>query len=83
MTEENIQHLWQSEGRLTQLVEEFGRVCKRRKLRVNECKKKVMKCTRKVDDRTVNVMLNAELLDEEECFHCLRSHVVGDGGIDR
>ncbi len=44
-----------SEGRLRQLVEEFERVCKRRKLKVNESKKKVMKWTRLVDGRRMNV----------------------------
>ncbi len=38
-----------SEERLRQLVEEFGRVCKRRKLRVCENKSKVMKCMRMVN----------------------------------
>ncbi len=47
-----------SEGRLRELVEEFGRACKRRKLRVNESKSKVMKCMRMVDDRRMNVALN-------------------------
>ncbi len=36
-----------SEGRFRRLVEEFGRVCKRRKLRVNETKSKVIKCARR------------------------------------
>ncbi len=53
-----------SEGRLRQLVEEFGSVCKRRKPRVNEGKSKVMKCTRMVDGRRMNVALNGELLKE-------------------
>ncbi len=46
-----------SEGRLRPLLEEFGRVCKRRKLKVSECKSKVMKCTRLVDGRRINVAL--------------------------
>ncbi len=46
-----------SERRLRQLVEEFGTVCKRRKLRVNESKCKVMKCARLVDGRGMNVAL--------------------------
>ncbi len=40
-----------SEGRLRQLVEEFRRVCKRRKVKVNGSKSKVMRCTRLVDGR--------------------------------
>ena len=35
-----------SEEKLCRLVEEFGRVCERRNLRVNVGKSKVMKCTR-------------------------------------
>ena len=34
------------EEKLCRLMSEFGRVCKRRKLRVNECKSKVMRCSR-------------------------------------
>ncbi len=47
-----------SEMRLRQLVEEFGRVCQRRKLKVNGSKSKVMKCTRLVDGQRMNVALN-------------------------
>ena len=36
-----------SERKLCQLVTELGRVCERRKLRVNVGKSKVMRCTRK------------------------------------
>ena len=35
-----------SEEKLCRLVSEFGRVCKRRKLRVNVGKSKVMSCSR-------------------------------------
>ncbi len=49
-----------SEGRLRQLVEEFGRVCKRRKLKVNESKSKVMEGTRLVDGSRMNVTLDGE-----------------------
>ena len=38
-----------SERKLCQLVTEFGRVCERRKLRVNIGKSKVMRCTRNED----------------------------------
>ncbi len=37
---DNMALVADSEGRLRQLVEEFGKVCKRRKLRVNESKSK-------------------------------------------
>ena len=44
-----------SEEKLCQLVSEFGRVCKRRKLKVNVGKSKVMRCRRRGDDTRVNV----------------------------
>ncbi len=71
-----------SEGRLRQLVEKFGRVCKRRKLRVNESKSKVMKCTRLIDGRRMTVVLNEEMLQEVERFKYLGLHVAVDGGIE-
>ncbi len=68
-----------SEGRLRQVVEEFGsmckrrkrrvnesksKLCKRRKRRVNESKSKLMKCMMLIDCRRMNVSLNEELLEE-------------------
>ena len=69
------------EKKLCQLVEEFGRVC-RRNLRVNENKSKLMKCTRMVGGRRMNVALNGELHFEVECFEYLRSKVTVYGGIE-
>ncbi len=45
-------------------------VCKRRKLRVNESKSKVMKHTRKVEGRRMTVTLNGELLKEVNIQGC-------------
>ncbi len=56
-----------SQGRLRQLVEKFGWVCKRRKLRVNESKSKVMKCARMVRDKRMNVALKGKLCGKTEC----------------
>ena len=53
-----------SERKLCQLVTEFGRVCKRRKLRVNVGKSKVMRCIRNEDGARLNAMLNGEALEE-------------------
>ena len=52
-----------SERKLCQLVTEFGRVCERRKLRVNVGKSKVMRCTRNEDSSSaqLNIMLNGEV----------------------
>ena len=44
-----------SERKLCQLVTEFGRVCERRKLRVNVGKSKVMRYTRNEDGARLNV----------------------------
>ena len=44
------------------LVSEFGRVCERRKLRVNVGKSKVMRCSRYGNGDRMHVMLNGELL---------------------
>ncbi len=61
-----------SEGRLRQLVEEFGCVCKKRKLRVNESKSKVTNCSRFVGGRRINGVLNGEVLEEIERFKIFR-----------
>ncbi len=53
-----------SQERLKQLVEEFGRVSERRKLRLNENKSKVMKSTWFAVDRKTNVSLNGRLVSE-------------------
>ena len=71
-----------SEEKLRRLVTEFGRVCERRKLRVNVGKSKVMKCTRRVDGGGMNVMLNGERLEEVDCFRYLGSKVSVDGSVE-
>jgi len=53
-----------SEEKLCRLVAEFGRVCDRRKLRVNRGKSKVMRYSRKDDASRISVLLNGELLEE-------------------
>ncbi len=70
------------EGKLRQLVEQFGRVCKRRKFRVSEIWRKVMKSMMMIDGRRMNVALNGELLEEVECFKYLGSHVAVDGEME-
>ena len=49
-----------SEEKLCRLVSEFGRVCERRKLRVNVGKSKVMKCSRYGNGYRMHVILNGE-----------------------
>lgn len=52
-----------AEERASYLVKEFRKVCKRRKLRVNE-KSTVMQCTRMVNDTRMNASLNGYLFEE-------------------
>ena len=51
-----------SEDKLRRLVSEFGRVCKRRKLRVNVGKSKVMRCSRYGNGDRMHVILNGDPL---------------------
>ena len=58
--------------KLCRLVNEFGRVCERRKLKVNVGKSKVN------GDR-MHVILNNKLLEEVVCFKYLGLQVAADG----
>ena len=57
-----------SEEKLCRLVSKFGRVCERRKLRVNVGKSKVMRCSRYGNGHRMHVILNGEPLEEVDCF---------------
>ena len=70
-----------SERKLCQLVTEFGRVCERRKLRVNVGKSKVMRCTRNEDGARLNVKLNGEALEVDQ-FKYLGSVIAANGGVE-
>ena len=72
-----------SEERLCRLVSEFGRVCERRKLRVNVGKSKVMRCSRYRNGDRMHVILNGEPLEEVDCFKYLGSQVAANGGYQR
>ncbi|WP_435316529.1 reverse transcriptase domain-containing protein, partial [Klebsiella pneumoniae] len=71
-----------SEEKLQRLVAEFGRVCERRKLRVNVAKSKVMKCTRNEGGARMNVILNGEILEEVNQFKYLGSIIAAGGGVE-
>ena len=62
-----------SEEKLGRLVSEFGRVCERRKFRVNVGKSKVMRCSRYGNGDRMHVILNGEPLEEVDCFKYLGS----------
>ena len=72
-----------SEEKLCRLVCEFGRVCERRKLRVNVGKSKVMRCSRYGNGDRMHVMLNFKPFEEVDCFKYLWSQVAADGGCER
>ena len=62
-----------SDEKLCRLVSEFGRVCERRKLRVNVGKSKVMRCSRYGNGNRMHMILNGEPLEEVDCFKYLGS----------
>ena len=72
-----------SEEKLCRLVSEFGRVCERRKLRVNVGKSKIMRCSRYGNGHRMHVILNGEPLEEVDCFKYLGSQAAADGGCER
>ena len=72
-----------SEEKLCRLVCEFGRVCERRKLRVNVGNSKVMMCSNYGNGGRMYVILNCERLEEVDCFKYLGSQVAADGGCER
>ena len=71
------------EKKLCRLASEFGRVCERRKFKVNVDKSKVMRCSRYGNGGRMHVILNGEPLDEVESFKYRRSLVAVGGGCER
>ena len=67
-----------SEAMLRRLVKEFGRVCKRRKLKVNVGKCKVNVCSRNGSMNLLDVELSGERLETMECFKYLGSVLTVD-----
>ena len=64
-------------------MSEFGRVCERRKLRVNVGKNKVMRCSRYGNGCRMHVIQNGKPLEEVYCLKYLGSQVAADGGCER
>ena len=62
-------------------MSEFGRVCERRKLRMNMGTSKVMRCTRNEDGSRLNVMLNRETLEVDQ-FKYFGSIIAANGGVE-
>ncbi len=71
-----------SEKDLKRVVEEFGRVCARRNLRVNVGKCKVMRYAKEGGGDILDVRLDGEMLEEMESFKYLGSHVAVNGKVN-
>ena len=80
---ENTTPVADSEEKLSRLVSEFGTVCQRRKLRVNECKTKIIMCSRYGNWVRMHARINGEPLEEVDGLKYLDSQVEGDRGCER
>ena len=68
-----------SAEQLQAIVEEFGRVCERRKLRVNVDKSKVMVAGRDMEPFSPNIQLNGDTMEEVKSFKYLGTCFSSDG----
>ena len=71
-----------SKDKLQQLLEEFGRVCEGRNLKVNVNTSKVICCFQQVDEGKLNVSLNGEILEEVDHLKYLGSQIGKEGGVE-
>lgn len=71
----------ESAEQLQCLVQEFGGVCKRRKLRVNVDKSKVMRIGGSEEPEVLNIRLNGEVMEVVDSFKYLGSCFSSDGGV--
>ena len=71
----------ESAEQLQCLVRKFGRVCERRKLRVNVDKSKVMCVGEILEPSLLNIMLNGERMEVVNSFKYLGSCFSSDGGV--
>merc|ERR1712082_140035 len=72
-----------SERTLQQLVTEFDRVCKRRKLKVNVDRSKVLRCSREDPVPRIQIQLGSEQLEQVDSFKYLGSMVTENGTMSR
>ena len=76
-----IQLVGDSEEKLERLVQEFGSVCRRWKLTVNEGKSKVMRIGKNGEENEVNVSLNGKRMEEIETYRYLGVDILNDSGM--
>ena len=67
--------------KLESLVQEFGSVCRRWKLTVNEGKSKVMRIGKNGEENEVNVSLNGRRMEEVETYRYLGVDISNDSGM--
>ena len=72
-----------SEEALQQLVTEFGRVCRRRKLKVNVGKSKVMRCSNEDPVPGLQIQLEGEQLEKVDSFKYLGATVAEGGDVGK
>ena len=70
-----------SEEKLERLVQEFGRVCRRRRLSVNETKSKIMKIGKNGESNGVDISLNDRRMEGVETYGYLGVDMSSDGGM--
>ena len=73
--------LGDSEEKLERLVQEFGIVCRRRKLLVNETQSKIIKAVKNGEENEVNISLNNSRMEEVEAYRYLGVDISSDGGM--
>lgn len=71
-----------SKEKLCRLIDEFGKVCDRRKLRVNVSKSKVMRCSREENVIGMNVRMNGEQMEEVKSFDYLGVCIAATGELN-
>ena len=73
--------LGDSDEKLERLVQEFGRVCRMRKLSVNETKSKNIKIGKNGEENRMNISLNDRRMEEVETYRYLGVGISSDGGM--
>ena len=74
--------LGDNKEKLERLVQEFGRVCQRRKLLGNETKIKTMKIGKNGEENGVNISLNDRRKEEVETHRNIGVDISSDGDMD-
>ena len=70
------------EKALQRLVNDFGRVCRKRKLTVNVEKSKVMKVSKTRDQNELNISLDGRRMEDVNTYRYLGLDVANDGKMN-